>query len=871
MNPTQNTGFTFRLSPANFNITSTPQNPQMPQPGMETATSGMQTGQWDLSAQAQINHGQVHVQPQKRKDQPYDFSERSQRRRKHASSRRQRNNQFSQGRNMALKDEVIASNHDAGNKVQGVRKTELGNIIAVPNDDEEMNPEVAETAEGIRRLDIEERVKENGGMDTDEQSDDDDDDDSNDNDDDKYGSLAKPIPAADTIDETNGMAYGNSLNRNMNETMTLPKSFLENTSPNSPKQDAQTMTTFKRRSKKVQTPPMPKMITKATQTDESYVRTLKMSESFSTQTPTQPEEEETMSFSGEILEYPSDDDVMAEPFTTQSLQPVKYEEYREDGNNHIAVSFDVHPSQLNVFRSMPSHRHQAPAPAVNHTPSAAVKTDHLASPITSAVQPSSVNTMPGNANNHTAVNGALHPSQLNVFRSMPSHRHQAPAPVVNHTPSAAVKTNHQASPFTSAVQPSPVNTIPNYSVMFVSRTWNEDFGRGCLFNRHLATSVSNRGIMTYNPVTERSKKPYIRDSETGVIQIHPDEKKLAMLTKKTPSVDWFFQHKSLFPYLGDLAPVIKVVIGYLSVGYDSGLVDAAKDLKQSVYPEAKLIFFNLTIPEDYGDTRGEQESLDNAASANVIFSVGHSAYSHFENKYKALFDVDVKHLLYLPPVMPMFIETNVIRPGDAKQQVLSVCPVRSEEDFSHYTLSAMAMGKVAKTCYQALEQPPVWNVIGVNKEMLSKFEKFLKEKASCANLRINVYPCKSLKEFKRNLMQSSLYITTERLDTFNYPAYLSMQIGIPTLIPSCSGLVTFLDNLFKYKDHTGYFSVETGMHDYSLSDDCNKWKDAIISKIMHKSRREITFAKAEALKFDLKNCDELVSSHEKFIHEVLTN
>ncbi|XP_070570135.1 serine-rich adhesin for platelets-like [Ptychodera flava] len=416
-----------------------------------------------------------------------------------------------------------------------------------------------------------------------------------------------------------------------------------------------------------------------------------------------------------------------------------------------------------------------------------------------------------------------------------------------------------------ASSPVDLNTAGN-SALFVSRTWANDFGRSTLFNRFLASLVAMLGMTVCTPVLQRSKKPMVKDSESGVIQIHPDEGKLSKLTQRQPRVDWFFQHRSIFPHLSQL-PNVKSVIGYLSIGEDKGLIDAAKDFKQSLYPRAKLIFFNLAIPEDFGDTEGEANALDRATEADVVFSVGHHTYYHFENKYKALFEAEPKHYLYLPPLTDMFINTKVV-PTEGKQQVLSVCNVSSEADFDKYSLGAIAMGKLVNAYYHAYERLPVWSIIGVEKNMLSKFEKFLQDKADSRQLRINVYSSNSLKDFRRSLLQSVLFIAPEKVDSFNFTAYLAMQAGIPVLVPNCSGLVTFLDSLFRYKDYSGFCGVETGLHDFSLDKDGDRWKDAMISRL-NANRRNISFKKAIELKNDLMNCEELKTSHERFLRELV--
>ncbi|XP_070570123.1 streptococcal hemagglutinin-like [Ptychodera flava] len=429
-----------------------------------------------------------------------------------------------------------------------------------------------------------------------------------------------------------------------------------------------------------------------------------------------------------------------------------------------------------------------------------------------------------------------------------------------------LKTKEVGAPAAAA----PADNIKDNPAMFVAESLGSDLGRCSLFNLFIASLVAKLGVNVFAPVLQRHSdgKTEEIDRESRVRKLYPNEERLSKLKNQIPAVDWFHQHQSLYPHFTNFTNDVKTVVGYLSVGKESGFLDAAVDFKNSTFRTAKMIHFNLAIPEDYGDTEGEDSAIESIKGDHVVVSLGHLIHEHFENKYEALEEERPRHLLYLPPVLDKFMNMSVVcRDGKVCWQVLSVCDVKTEDDFERYTLGARAMGKLAKANRESFGQTTNWKVIGVKKDVVSAFKKFLQDKSECTSLQVTVSHRSSLKDLGQYLLQSMLFIAPERNDSFHFTAYLAMQTGIPVLVPSCSGIFTFLERLFHLKDYAGNCSVQTNVNDGSLEEDSNRWKDAMLSR-MNPERRKVYFHKAKQLKEDLKNCAELDKSHMDFLEEL---
>ncbi|XP_070559436.1 serine/threonine-protein kinase PAK mbt-like [Ptychodera flava] len=213
--------------------------------------------------------------------------------------------------------------------------------------------------------------------------------------------------------------------------------------------------------------------------------------------------------------------------------------------------------------------------------------------------------------------------------------------------------------------------------------------------------------------------------------------------------------------------------------------------------------------------------------------------------------------------MELFTRMKLKPPPEGKQQILTICNVKTEGDFQRYEVIAKAMGKVADQ-YDSFHEKriPVWNLYGVKNEIGKKFKEYLQKTGNSRKLEINLASSFSVQDMETWMKQSILLVAPEKKDPFNFPAYFALQAGFPVLVPSCSGIADFLDNLFPENDYKFLSCVDVGVHSGSVKEDSKKWADEIIQKLQ---RREGAFTTAAALKEDL--IKKLEDSQEEFIRQ----
>ncbi|XP_077994527.1 uncharacterized protein LOC144448239 isoform X2 [Glandiceps talaboti] len=403
--------------------------------------------------------------------------------------------------------------------------------------------------------------------------------------------------------------------------------------------------------------------------------------------------------------------------------------------------------------------------------------------------------------------------------------------------------------------------------LFVCNKWCQDVNRVAIINGNLAAAVAGHQIETYSTTLDINSERCVRDEKTGVNIIHVPESTVARLQNKTPCIDWLtVSHATMYEYLHSLKG-FGVLVGHLVLGedVDSGLIDAVLALKQDIAKTSKLILFNHEIPEDFGHNALEWKALNVAAEAEVVFSVGPYVYEHFRTKYQAL-PSQPKHFCFYPALNKQFTAITLQSDKFLKHQIITICNVQTEKDFKRYGVIAMAMGKVADSFKCHCVGIPVWNVYGVSEDLTQQFQDYLIKKSKCGYLHITIHAAVNMSELGNVMKQSVLLVSPEKKDPLNFPAFLAMQAGLPVLIPSCSGVVKFLNRLFPSDDYGHYCSVDTGLYDSTASADSGSWTSKIIDRL---TRRRVSFRKAAILKEDLIKHDEFDKSRDEFLTQVV--
>ncbi|XP_070556248.1 uncharacterized protein [Ptychodera flava] len=195
-----------------------------------------------------------------------------------------------------------------------------------------------------------------------------------------------------------------------------------------------------------------------------------------------------------------------------------------------------------------------------------------------------------------------------------------------------------------------------HGVLFAFDVWSKDacglagYHRAVIQDFCVRKGRTGELLKAYSTVldvklTEDQKK----DAEKcGVTLIPAQKEKKGTKKKDVPNVDWLLKHEIYYPDLGKLQN-IKYVVGYApKTGW------AAADIRERLFPNAKLVLINHACPEkncllENGaeeDPELEDELLSMASKADVFFSIGPTIYEYFQNAYRAI--VDGKQLSDIP-------------------------------------------------------------------------------------------------------------------------------------------------------------------------------------------------------------------------------
>ncbi|XP_070562153.1 uncharacterized protein [Ptychodera flava] len=404
------------------------------------------------------------------------------------------------------------------------------------------------------------------------------------------------------------------------------------------------------------------------------------------------------------------------------------------------------------------------------------------------------------------------------------------------------------------------------SALLICNKWNNGLDRVAIVNQSLATQLAKK-VPTYSTILDVKDYNITEDKETGVRLVSPDKEVVNRLPNRTPNIEWLLvSHASYFSHLKSDISGIGLVLGHFAVdGDNQHLANAGLNIKNEVACDSQFILFNHEVGEDCGNIDVENSACEIASRASAIFSVGPYVYNHYSIKYQALNSVE--HVCYYPDLNKQFSDT-VVKPYEGShKQILTICNVKSRDDFCRYDVVAMAMGKVGEKFHGVHETVPVWKLYGVNESISNDFREYLIDKSDCRYLNIPApYTVVSKATLKTAIQQSVLLLAPEKKDPFNFAAYLAMQAGLPTLVPSCSGIKVFLDRLFPGDDYSDYCSVDTGFYDNTAETDSKNWCDKIISRINPRTC-SVAFKRADEIKKKLVDNPTILKSQKQFLHK----
>ncbi|XP_070549125.1 myb-like protein X [Ptychodera flava] len=298
------------------------------------------------------------------------------------------------------------------------------------------------------------------------------------------------------------------------------------------------------------------------------------------------------------------------------------------------------------------------------------------------------------------------------------------------------------------------------------------------------------------------------DAEKCHVTLIPAQKKKRANQKKDlPKLEWLMEHQSRYPDLGKLEN-IKYVVGYAP---KTGR--AAADIRETLFPDAKLVLINHACPEkncllengDDEDSVLEDEMLEMASVADMLFSIGPTIYEYFQNAYRAKVDgrqlSDIPHEEILPKPGQVYFDSKPVIVKDMKaHSLLTYGQLDSLEAVTKCTSIASAVGTVANNHGTVGKKVPEWKICGVSTKHSKEAQKILTAKMQSEKVQSKLYPASSASVLLRSIQQSHLCLPPSCYTDYSFEGLEAMAAGLPTTVQDDSHIAGFISKYFKYHE-----------------------------------------------------------------------
>ncbi|XP_070546261.1 uncharacterized protein [Ptychodera flava] len=367
-------------------------------------------------------------------------------------------------------------------------------------------------------------------------------------------------------------------------------------------------------------------------------------------------------------------------------------------------------------------------------------------------------------------------------------------------------------------------------------------------------------LIAYSTVTDvELSEDQTKDAEKcGVTLIPAQKKKRANQKKDLPKLEWLMEHQSRYPDLGKLEN-IKYVVGYApKTGW------AAADIRETLFPDAKLVLINHACPEsncllendDEEDPELEEEMLKMASLADLLFSIGPTIYEYFKNAYRATIDgrqlSDIPHEEILPKPGQVYFESEMVigTDTDRARTILTYGQLDTQEALKTCELTAASIGNVANDFKECHKVCPDWKIKGVSKQDIKKTKNFLIKKLNSAHVMPKLYPTYSVKKLLQVLQQSHLCLPPSCYTDYSFEGLEAMAAGLPTRVQDDSHIASMIEK---------HFPMHTDVCVMTCKETC---MDQKISKCL--TSNTVAFHHARNLKEDFSQSEVVTKSLAKF-------
>ncbi|XP_070546520.1 uncharacterized protein [Ptychodera flava] len=397
-------------------------------------------------------------------------------------------------------------------------------------------------------------------------------------------------------------------------------------------------------------------------------------------------------------------------------------------------------------------------------------------------------------------------------------------------------------------------------VVFAFDAWSRDacgltgYHRAIIQDFIARKAESGEYLKAYSTVVDvELSADQIEDAEKcGVTLIKAERQKGV---DEMPNINWLMYHYSHFPDLQKLQN-IKYVVGYApKTGW------AAIDIRKKLFPAAKLVLINhvcqeqncLLVKDEFSEL--EQDMLQMASQADLLFSIGPHLYDHFKSAYRAVIDgrklSDIPHKEILPKPAQVYFDnesqgnTEVLESGHS---ILTYGQLNTGKALKRCDSIAASIGSAVEKHKDFLRKPPKWKIHGVSKQAYKATKRFLDKKLE--NGMITSHKHYSAGTLLQALQQSDLCLPPSCYTEYSFEGLEAMAAGLPTTVQDDSHIAAMIDRHFQ--NHTHYCIV---------SNDTVKLTSKIIRNL---TKSNVAVQNAKLLKEDLAESEAVTESLARF-------
>ncbi|XP_070566459.1 uncharacterized protein [Ptychodera flava] len=349
---------------------------------------------------------------------------------------------------------------------------------------------------------------------------------------------------------------------------------------------------------------------------------------------------------------------------------------------------------------------------------------------------------------------------------------------------------------------------PPPGALFVFTTWDKSHLGLSQYHRTLVQDFCARKatvgevLKVYSTLLsiDVSKSQKEDAEDCSVTLIKAQRKKRATPEEDPVQHNWLLNHEIHYPDLKKLRNIHYVV------GYAPNTGKAAADIKEHIFPEAKLYLINhkhseddsLPLTSNPSQSNFDDNMLEMAQKADAVFSMGPSMYNYFDNKYRAITSADklktIPHVQLLPKPRPCFFNETVQLQNEVRNHVIISYGKVDLKKLDNYETLASAVDKAGRSRYENHAGIPTWEVCSVHTIDAEKVSEII-QKLKGSHCKLQVKEVSTAEQLVKDLKQSHLCLA-KRDEDYGFHGLEAMAIGLPILADDDSQLAQFIKDYF---------------------------------------------------------------------------